>query len=80
MAKSAEKTDAVAAEAAPVATSNATDEGAQTAPQQAGEEHRAGTAGEPAAARRVYARLHNHAEKTELGNAQGGQGTADQRL
>ena len=39
-----------------------------------------GTAGLPAEAGRLHARLYDHAEEAELGAAQGGEGTADQRL
>src|SRR5271165_2703033 len=44
------------------------------------EEESAGPAAEPAKARRLHARLHDDAEKAELGVAQGREGAADQRL
>src|SRR3989449_9453737 len=47
-------------------------------PQAAGEEDEGtGAAGLPAAAGRLRARLHHHAEEAELGAPEGGPGTAD---
>src|SRR5690348_5805968 len=54
--------------------------GAQAAQPEDLQERLSGVAELPAAARRVYPRVHHHAEKAELGDAQSGEGAAYQRL
>src|SRR6476660_7036597 len=52
----------------------------QAADERAQAQHRAGVAAIAAEARRLHARLYDHAEEAELGVAQGRQGAAYQRL